>query len=139
MGGGATTQYFRQKQDHASMDRFLTIALDYDPILEKLMVEQHAQEWVEVVQQVRAAAEAASGSRGDGGFLISPRASEKGQDLLRSTPCTCDGKGDAHSDDCEYDPPLSRREVVNLVFGRYVKHEKWPHIGRAAEEWVSRG
>ncbi|RPJ64160.1 MAG: hypothetical protein EHM23_00875 [Acidobacteria bacterium] len=139
MGGGATQQYLRQKQDDASMDRFLTIALDYDPILEKLMVEQFAQEWVEVVQSVRQAAADASGSRGDGGFLISPRASEKGQDLLRATPCTCDGTGDDHTDDCEYDPPLSRREVVNLVFGRYIKHEKWPHVGRAAEEWVSRG
>jgi hypothetical protein len=138
MGSGATAQYLRQKQDDASMDRFLTIALDYDPILEKLMIAEHAQEWVEVVQAVRAAAEAASGSSRDAGFLITPRASEKGQDMLASTPCTCDGTGDNHTQDCEYDPPMSRREIVDKVFGRYVKHEKWPHIGRAAEEWVAR-
>lgn len=138
MGGGATSQYNRQKQDDASMDRFLTIELDYDPILERMMIEEHAQEWVGVVQQVREAAALASGSSRDTGFLITPRASIKGQALLRGVPCTCNSSNHDHTAECDYDPPMSREEVVKLVFGRYRKHEKWPHVGRAAEEWVKK-
>jgi hypothetical protein len=25
-----------------------------------------------------------------------------------------------------------------MVFGRYTRAEKWPHVGRAAEDWVNR-
>ena len=119
MGAGADANYnARFKQDDAFMDRFFTIDMDYDEILEKTMLDEYAHEWVSVVQQVRAAARLAGGELG---FVISPRASEKGADLL-------------YGDDT--DDPMSPEQVVRAIFGRYRTHEKWPHIGRAAEEFA---
>jgi len=112
VGAGSDAQYNRFKQDDAFMDRFTFFPMDYDPRLEKSMIHTTCHEWVEVVQKVRQAARDAKAT-----FVISPRASERGQDLILNSK-------------------LSRRKIVNMVFGRYVQHEKWPHIGRAAEEWV---
>lgn len=115
LGAGADNQYQRFKQDDAFMDRFIFFPMDYDPKLEKSMIAVECHEWVDVVQKVRQAARDAKAT-----FVISPRASERGQDLILNSK-------------------LSRRKIVNMVFGRYVKQEKWPHVGRAAEEWITRG
>lgn len=120
MGAGADAQYARFKQDAAFMDRFLMCPMDYDPTLERMMIEEHAQEWVKVVQDVRDAARLSSG--GKSGFVISPRSSERGQDLLRSSGPD--------------DPPATREQVVQMVFGAYRTNVLWPHIGKAAEEWI---
>lgn len=114
LGAGADSQYNRFKQDDAFMDRFIFFPMDYDPKLEKSMIHTSCHEWVEVVQKIRQASRDAKAT-----FVISPRASERGQDLILNSK-------------------LSRRKIVNMVFGRYVKHEKWPHVGRAAEEWINR-
>ena len=119
MGAGADAQYSaRFKQDDAFMDRFFTVDMDYDEALERSMIEEYAQAWVTVVQTVRQAARDAKAN-----FVISPRASEKGADLLY---------GDDNED------PMSPNNVVRAIFGRYRKHEKWPHVGRAAEEFAKR-
>jgi len=114
VGAGADAQYNRFKQDDAFMDRFTFFPMDYDPKLERSMIHTSCHEWVEVVQKVRQAARDAKAT-----FVISPRASERGQDLI------------LHS-------KLSRRKIVDMVFGRYTRAEKWPHVGRAAEDWVAR-
>jgi len=121
MGMGATSQFLRKKQDGAFMDRFSFIPMNYDPQLEKNMVDECAWEFVEVNQKVRQANEEAGGA--EFGFVISPRASEKAMDFLRPI---------------EGRQPMRRDFILDMIWGAYRKHEKWPHIGRAAEEWARR-
>lgn len=77
-GGGATTEYVgRAKQDAAFSDRFIKLAWNYDPALERETCGN--PEWAEKVQAWRAKA-ATKGLK----VVISPRASYFGAAMLAS-------------------------------------------------------
>jgi hypothetical protein len=125
MGAGADAQYStRFKQDDAFMSRFAIFPMDYDEKLEIAMLPDHAHEFArDVVQVVRRASREASGHDAGEGFVITPRHCELASDMLEPR------------DDV---PMLSRNRILDIVFGNIRKHEKWPHIGRAAEDWAKR-
>lgn len=110
--GGDANYVGRLKLDAAFLDRFVTLEWDYDNKLERALSGNDA--WVTVVQSVRQAAR-------DGGIqvVISPRASMKGAQLLRSG--------------------MSPADVVKAVFGRYRGHNNWPTFGKTAEDFARSG
>jgi hypothetical protein len=107
--GGDANYVGRMKLDAAFLDRFVTLDWNYDDNLERALSGNDA--WVTVVQSVRNAAMAAAIQ-----VVISPRASMKGAQLLRSG--------------------MSPASVVKAVFGRYRGHNQWSTFGRAAEDFV---
>lgn len=106
--GGDANYVGRNKLDSAFLDRFVTITWPYDPVLERERAQHEV--WVRVVQAVRDEA-----TRQGAMFVISPRASIKGAQLLRAG--------------------LSRAETVEAIFGRYRSHSAWPKVGKAAEDF----
>ncbi len=80
---GATDQYTsRQRQDKATIDRFLFVPLAYDEQLEN-SITVHAK-WTKHVQALRSALQSLGASAPD--LLISPRASIMGGELLTACP-----------------------------------------------------
>jgi hypothetical protein len=79
-GNGATHDYVgRNKLDGATLDRFITLAWDYDEALETAMVNARfpgQEQWVKKVQRIRKVA------RDIGKHIVSPRASLRGAKLL---------------------------------------------------------
>lgn len=74
--GGATFEYVgRNKQDAAFIDRFVTLAWDYDDAMEKALCSHKT--WCDHVQRVRAKAKSLSLK-----VIISPRASFEGAKML---------------------------------------------------------
>jgi MoxR-like ATPase len=79
-GHGADRQYVGRSQlDAATLDRFATMAFDYDATLERKLAgdTEQASRWCDYVQAVRQAART-SGAR----IIVSMRASIMGADLL---------------------------------------------------------
>lgn len=75
-GNGATHEYVgRNKLDAATLDRFVTLAWDYDEDLERAITGNDA--WVAVVQRIRAAVSARGIKQ-----VVSPRASIRGAAML---------------------------------------------------------
>jgi cobaltochelatase CobS len=108
--GGDANYVARYKADAASLDRFATVSWDYDPNFERSLASN--DEWCNIVQQVRAAAE-----KQEAKIVISPRATLNGCELINSGAFT-------------------NEEIVEVVFGRYRSLNDWPTIGRAAEDFV---
>lgn len=79
-GNGATHDYVgRNKLDGATLDRFITLAWDYDEALELAIVQARyagQDAWVKKVQRIRKVA------RDIGKHIVSPRASIRGAKLL---------------------------------------------------------
>lgn len=83
-GQGATAEHMgRNPQDEAFLDRFTFLRVEIDPDLELTMVNNaglvgdKATKWLETIHQLRANADAARVK-----CVISPRASQKGAELL---------------------------------------------------------
>lgn len=77
--GAPTAEYNgRNKMDAASMDRFIKIQWDIDPVLERTITQNDS--WVDLVQSIRQAVQ----DKGIRGHLITPRASINGAALLRA-------------------------------------------------------
>lgn len=110
--GGDANYVGRLKLDAAFLDRFVTLEWDYDDKLERALSGNDI--WVTVVQAVRKAARDSNVQ-----VVISPRASMKGAQLLRSG--------------------MSRANVVKAIFGRYRGHNAWISFGAAAEQFARSG
>jgi hypothetical protein len=108
--GGDANYVARYKADAASLDRFVTVSWDYDPNFERTLASN--DEWCNIVQQVRLAAE-----QQEAKIVISPRATLNGCELINSGAFT-------------------NEEIVEVVFGRYRSLNDWPTIGRAAEDFA---
>lgn len=75
-GRGADVTYVgRNRLDGATLDRFITVTMDYDGVLERMLVGK--PKWVEIIEKMRENAETAGIKH-----IISPRASMDGADLL---------------------------------------------------------
>jgi hypothetical protein len=111
--GGDANYVARYKADAASLDRFVTVSWDYDPNFERALSTN--DEWCDIVQQVRAAAE-----QQEAKIVISPRATLNGCELINSGAFT-------------------NEEIVEVVFGRYRSIDDWDIIGKAAEDFAKRG
>jgi|GEM_PF-1167008 len=87
-GAGRDRQYVGRNQlDAASRDRFVTIAMDYDPSLEKTLAgtDQLSTAWVAYIQAVRASARLLKILH-----VVSPRATLQGLALLRAGEALAD-------------------------------------------------
>lgn len=109
--GGDSNYVGRVKLDAAFLDRFVKLSWNYDEHLERLAAGA-PDDWVDVVQEVRAACFSA----GAEGMVISPRASITGCELLRAG--------------CDHEL------VVESIFSMYRKHSMWPRVGEAAERFA---
>ena len=77
-GRGADRVYVGRNQlDGASLDRFFSLAMDYDEQLEAMLVPDEGRDWVRYVQRVRAAV-----ARLQVRHIVSPRASVMGWSAL---------------------------------------------------------
>lgn len=77
-GKGANIDYVgRNRLDGATLDRFITVDVDYDDALEELLTQN--KEWLEVINKIRA-----NVKRQGIKMIISPRASMNGADLLEA-------------------------------------------------------
>lgn len=75
-GHGGTTDYVgRNRLDGATLDRFITVNVDYDKKLEKSLTQN--DEWYNIISQIRTNIEK-TGTK----LIVSPRASMDGADLL---------------------------------------------------------
>lgn len=110
--GGDANYVGRMKLDAAFLDRFVTLEWNYDDKLERVLAGHDV--WVGVVQAVRTAAMSASVQ-----VVISPRASMKGAQLLRSG--------------------MTPANAVKAIFGRYRGHNQWASFGAAAERFAAAG
>lgn len=107
--GGDANYVGRFKQDAAFLNRFVKVYWPYDPTFERVLAGD--DEWVDVVQAVRAAAVAHQAK-----IVVSPRSSILGADLIRGG--------------------LTPREVVDGVFGDLRNTTNWNEIGKAAEAYA---
>ena len=77
-GRGANVEYVgRNRLDAATLDRFIVIRMDYDNILEAKLVQK--DKWMKIINKMRKNAQE-NGIK----FIISPRASMDGADLLEA-------------------------------------------------------
>lgn len=75
-GHGGTTDYVgRNRLDGATLDRFITINVDYDKKLEKALTQN--DKWYDIIQKIRQNIDK-TGTK----LIVSPRASMDGADLL---------------------------------------------------------
>ena len=75
-GHGGTTDYVgRNRLDGATLDRFITVNVDYDKKLEKSLTQN--DEWYNIISKIRTNIEK-TGTK----LIVSPRASMDGADLL---------------------------------------------------------
>lgn len=100
----------RVRTDDSTLSRYVALDFPIDTALERRITTNH--EWLTVVQAVRAAAIAREAA-----ILATPRQSLQGDDLLAGG--------------------FSKREVVDIIWARYLTHESWPTVGRAAEAWAN--
>lgn len=103
--GAPTAEYNgRNKMDAASMDRFIPVDWDIDPVLERAITGNDS--WVDLVQSVRQAVE----DKGIRGVIITPRSSVNGEALLRAG--------------------IDRKTVARLTMKKSMTDDQWALIER---------